>query len=98
MRARASSLLLGPRPSRLLGVVVAAVGVAAITALILPLRQVSPAIANGVLYLLHAPPSERILGPTTRYLLDHRPCRVVVETDPARTVEPAPAAAVAVAG
>ena len=50
---RASSLVLGPRqPSRLAGVVVALLGVAAITALILPLRQVTPVVATGVLYLV----------------------------------------------
>jgi basic amino acid/polyamine antiporter, APA family len=31
----------------------------------------------------HAPSEERLLGPTTRYVLAHRPCRVVVEHDPA---------------
>ena len=30
----------------------------------------------------HAPSEERLLGPTTRYVLPHRPCRVVVEHDP----------------
>src|SRR5436190_6800339 len=36
-----------------------------------------------VIYLatVHAPPSERSLGPTATYLLDQRPCRIVVETD-----------------
>ena len=36
-----------------------------------------------VIYLdtVHAPPSERALGPTATYLLAHRPCRVVVETN-----------------
>jgi APA family basic amino acid/polyamine antiporter len=36
-----------------------------------------------VVYLatLHAPPSERALGPTAAYLLEERPCRIVVETD-----------------
>ena len=53
MRKRASSLLLGPRqPSLLAGVIVALVGVAAITALILPLREVTPVVATGVLYLV----------------------------------------------
>jgi APA family basic amino acid/polyamine antiporter len=35
-----------------------------------------------VIYLdtLHAPPSERALGPTARYLLEKRPCRIVIET------------------
>ena len=53
MRTRASSLFLGPRqPSQLAGVAVALVGVAVITALILPLRQVTPVVATGVLYLV----------------------------------------------
>ena len=30
----------------------------------------------------HAPSEERLLGPTIRYVLAHRPCRVVVEHDP----------------
>jgi basic amino acid/polyamine antiporter, APA family len=36
-----------------------------------------------VVYLatVHAPPSERALGPTASYLLEQRPCRIVVETD-----------------
>src|SRR5437870_2855123 len=36
-----------------------------------------------VIYLdtVHAPPSERVLGPTALYLLRERPCRIVVETD-----------------
>jgi APA family basic amino acid/polyamine antiporter len=34
----------------------------------------------------HAPSDERLLGPTTRYVLAHRPCRVVVEHDPASAV------------
>jgi two-component system sensor histidine kinase KdpD len=53
MRARASSLLLRAEPpSRLAGVVVAMLGVAAITVVIFPLRSVSPPVSNGVLYLL----------------------------------------------
>jgi two-component system, OmpR family, sensor histidine kinase KdpD len=53
VRKRASSLLLGPRqPSQLAGVIVALIGVAAITALILPLREVTPVVATGVLYLV----------------------------------------------
>ena len=38
-----------------------------------------------IIYLgtVHAPPSERALGPTASYLLSHRPCRVVIETSPA---------------
>src|SRR2546423_5567373 len=36
-----------------------------------------------VIYLatVHAPPSERALAPTAVYLLEQRPCRIVVETD-----------------
>jgi APA family basic amino acid/polyamine antiporter len=36
-----------------------------------------------VIYLstLHAPSSEQRLGLTASYLLDHRPCRIVIETD-----------------
>ena len=30
----------------------------------------------------HAPSEEGLLGPTIRYVLAHRPCRVVVEHDP----------------
>ena len=30
----------------------------------------------------HAPSEEKLLGPTTRYVLAHRPCRVVIEHDP----------------
>ena len=33
---------------------------------------------------LHAPSSEHALGPTASYLLERRPCRIVVETDPSR--------------
>ncbi|MGZ4342099.1 MAG: amino acid permease [Solirubrobacteraceae bacterium] len=38
-----------------------------------------------IIYLgtAHAPPSEQALGPTASYLLARRPCRVVVEVDPA---------------
>jgi basic amino acid/polyamine antiporter, APA family len=32
----------------------------------------------------HAPSNERPLGPTTRYVLAHRPCRVVIEHDNSR--------------
>jgi basic amino acid/polyamine antiporter, APA family len=32
----------------------------------------------------HAPSNERLLGPTTRYVLAHRPCRVVIEHDNSR--------------
>jgi basic amino acid/polyamine antiporter, APA family len=30
----------------------------------------------------HAPSGERLIGPTTRYVMAHRPCRVVIEHDP----------------
>ncbi len=38
-----------------------------------------------IIYLgtAHAPLSERAIGPTAAYLLQHRPCRVVIETPPA---------------
>jgi APA family basic amino acid/polyamine antiporter len=38
---------------------------------------------SDVIYICthHAPSTERVLGPTTRYVLGHRPCRVVVESD-----------------
>jgi two-component system sensor histidine kinase KdpD len=53
IRARASSLFLrADPPSPLAGVVVASLAVAAITAIIFPLRTVSPPVSNGVLYLL----------------------------------------------
>jgi nucleotide-binding universal stress UspA family protein len=50
----------------------------------------------------HAPSDERLLGPTTRYILARRPCRVIVEgagangaaptgTPPRAGVEPVPA-------
>jgi two-component system sensor histidine kinase KdpD len=53
VRSRASSLVLGPRqPSVLAGIAVAALGVAAITLLILPLREAMPVVATGVLYLV----------------------------------------------
>jgi APA family basic amino acid/polyamine antiporter len=35
----------------------------------------------------HAPSEERLLGPTTRYVLAHRPCRVVIEHDPTGAAE-----------
>jgi APA family basic amino acid/polyamine antiporter len=50
-----------------------------------------------VIYLgtRHAPTAERALGPTARYLLAQRPCRVIVESGPhqddARPSTPAPA-------
>jgi APA family basic amino acid/polyamine antiporter len=31
---------------------------------------------------VHAPPSESALGPTATYLLEKRPCRIVIETEP----------------
>jgi basic amino acid/polyamine antiporter, APA family len=38
--------------------------------------------SSDVIYIstVHAPPAEAALGPTTAYLLDRRPCRIVVET------------------
>jgi basic amino acid/polyamine antiporter, APA family len=38
----------------------------------------------------HAPSNERLLGPTTRYVLAHRPCRVTIEHDPSRVSHEAP--------
>ena len=40
-------------------------------------------IGADVIYLStrHAPPSEQRIGPTASYLLDKRPCRIVIETD-----------------
>src|SRR4051794_20720795 len=53
MRARVSSLLLRAEPpSPLAGVLVPLLAVAGITVVIFPLRTVSPAVSNGVLYLL----------------------------------------------
>ena len=45
----------------------------------------------------HAPSDEKLLGPTTRYVLAKRPCRVVVETGGNGAVGPAPARKAAVA-
>jgi APA family basic amino acid/polyamine antiporter len=44
-----------------------------------------------IIYLatVHAPASERALGPTASYLLAHRPCRVVIETSPVDALDPA---------
>lgn len=52
MRIRASRVLGSEPPSLLAGFVVAALAVAAITGLIYPLRDISPAASNGVAYLL----------------------------------------------
>jgi len=53
MRARLSRLFLRPEPPSLTsGLVVTVIAVAAITGLIYPLRQISPAESNGVAYLL----------------------------------------------
>jgi two-component system sensor histidine kinase KdpD len=53
MPARASRLFLRPEPPSLLaGFVVAGLSVTVITALIFPLREISPADSNGVAYLL----------------------------------------------
>jgi len=52
-------------------------------------REAGPALVEearrsgaDLIYLatVHAPPSEQGLGPTARYLLGHRPCRIVIET------------------
>ncbi len=50
-------------------------------------------IGADVIYLstLHAPASEQRIGLTASYLLDRRPCRIVIETD----TEPTPARATA---
>jgi APA family basic amino acid/polyamine antiporter len=47
-------------------------------------------IGADVIYLstLHAPASEQRIGLTASYLLDHRPCRIVIETDSAQAVSP----------
>jgi APA family basic amino acid/polyamine antiporter len=37
---------------------------------------------------LHAPASEHALGPTAAYLLERRPCRIVVETGPGNGASP----------
>jgi two-component system sensor histidine kinase KdpD len=52
VRLRASRLLGSDPPSVFVGLVVAALAVAAITGLIFPLREVSPAASSGVAYLL----------------------------------------------
>jgi APA family basic amino acid/polyamine antiporter len=36
----------------------------------------------------HAPSRERLLGPTTRYVLAHRPCRVMIEHDNSQRPDP----------
>jgi APA family basic amino acid/polyamine antiporter len=43
-------------------------------------------LGSQVVYLgtVHAPTAESALGPTARYVLAERPCRVIVETGPAR--------------
>jgi APA family basic amino acid/polyamine antiporter len=40
-------------------------------------------VGSDVIYLstIHAPASERHIGPTAAYLLSKRPCRVIIETD-----------------
>jgi basic amino acid/polyamine antiporter, APA family len=44
---------------------------------------------------IHAPADEQRIGPTAAYLLNKRPCRVIIETEnrPSRQREPAPAVA-----
>ena len=51
-------------------------------------------IGADVIYLstLHAPASEQRIGLTASYLLDHRPCRIVIETDTAQAASPLAAA------
>jgi APA family basic amino acid/polyamine antiporter len=51
-------------------------------------------IGADVIYLstLHAPASEQRIGLTASYLLDHRPCRIVIETDSAAAASPLAAA------
>jgi APA family basic amino acid/polyamine antiporter len=51
-------------------------------------------IGADVIYLstLHAPASEQRIGLTASYLLDHRPCRIVIETDSAQAASPLAAA------
>ena len=53
-------------------------------------RQAGPALVDEarergseVVYLdtVHAPAHEHALGPTARYLLEKRPCRIIIETD-----------------
>ena len=41
-------------------------------------------LGSEIIYLadLHAPASERALGPTAQYLLSRRPCRIIVQTGP----------------
>jgi APA family basic amino acid/polyamine antiporter len=47
-------------------------------------------IGADVIYLstLHAPVSEQRIGLTASYLLDHRPCRIVIETDSSQAARP----------
>jgi APA family basic amino acid/polyamine antiporter len=51
-------------------------------------------IGADVIYLstLHAPVSEQRIGLTASYLLDHRPCRIVIETDSSHAARPLAAA------
>ena len=44
---------------------------------------------------IHAPAGERGIGPTAAYLLSRRPCRVIIESEPAgrRVPEREPAVA-----
>ena len=35
----------------------------------------------------HAPAEEKLLGPTTRYVLAKRPCRVIVSANPSESTE-----------
>ena len=51
-------------------------------------------IGADVIYLstLHATTSEQRIGLTASYLLDHRPCRIVIETDSSHAAQPLAAA------
>ena len=84
----------GARSSRARGSRAAAPGIKVRTGLI---RTRSPGaalvdearrIGADVIYLstLHAPASEQRIGPTASYLLDKRPCRIVIETARERAV------------
>ena len=57
-------------------------------------NKVAERVGSDVIYwsTIHAPAGEQGIGPTATYLLSKRPCRVIIETDPRRGREPAPAA------
>lgn len=62
------------------------------------LVQEAERVGSDVIYwsAIHAPAGEQQIGPTAAYLLSHRPCRVIIETDnrPRSQREPALAAGV----